>query len=51
LDTIKGPFSYEALAPEQIEFVPLNQTKKMNGKELMEFYDVSHGIQLSMMVC
>jgi len=40
LDTIKGPFSYEALAPEQIEFVPLNQTKKMNGKELMDFYDV-----------
>ncbi|KAH3909399.1 phenylalanine--tRNA (Phe) ligase beta subunit [Parastagonospora nodorum] len=39
LDTIKGPFSYEALAPEQIEFIPLNQTKKMNGKELMEFYD------------
>jgi phenylalanyl-tRNA synthetase beta chain len=40
LDTVKGPFSYEALAPEQIEFIPLNQTKKMNGKELMEFYDV-----------
>ncbi|KAH7402313.1 hypothetical protein DE146DRAFT_653007 [Phaeosphaeria sp. MPI-PUGE-AT-0046c] len=39
LDTIKGPFSYEALPPEQIEFVPLNQTKKMNGKELMEFYE------------
>jgi phenylalanyl-tRNA synthetase beta chain len=40
LDTVKGPFSYEALAPEQIVFIPLNQTKKMNGKELMEFYDV-----------
>jgi phenylalanyl-tRNA synthetase beta chain len=39
LDTIKGPFTYEALPPEQIEFVPLNQTKKMNGKELMEFYE------------
>lgn len=38
---VKGPFSYEALPPEQIEFIPLNQTKKMNGKELMEFYDVS----------
>jgi len=37
---IKGPFTYEALPPEQIEFVPLNQTKKMNGKELMEFYEV-----------
>ncbi|KAF2875579.1 phenylalanyl-tRNA synthetase beta chain [Massariosphaeria phaeospora] len=39
LDTIKGPFTYEALAPEQIEFVPLNQTKEMNGKQLMEFYE------------
>ncbi|XP_075154242.1 phenylalanine--tRNA ligase beta subunit [Haematobia irritans] len=38
LDTIKGPFSYEARAPENINFVPLNQTKSMNGKELMEFY-------------
>jgi phenylalanyl-tRNA synthetase beta chain len=40
LDTVKGPFTYEALKPEEIEFVPLNQTKKMNGKELMEFYEV-----------
>ncbi|KAJ4337922.1 phenylalanine--tRNA ligase subunit beta [Didymella glomerata] len=39
LDTVKGPFTYEALKPEEIEFVPLNQTKKMNGKELMEFYE------------
>ena len=37
---VKGPFTYEALKPEEIEFVPLNQTKKMNGKELMEFYEV-----------
>ncbi|KAF1842836.1 phenylalanyl-tRNA synthetase [Cucurbitaria berberidis CBS 394.84] len=39
LDTIKGPFSYEALAPEQIKFAPLNQTKEMDGKELMQFYE------------
>ncbi|KAI0177571.1 phenylalanyl-tRNA synthetase [Pestalotiopsis sp. NC0098] len=39
LDTIQGPFTYEALAPKNIEFIPLNQTKKMNGEELMEFYD------------
>ena len=39
LDTLKGPFTYEALPPEKIEFVPLNQTKKMNGRELMEFYE------------
>jgi phenylalanyl-tRNA synthetase beta chain len=39
LDKIKGPYSYEALPPEEIEFIPLNQSKKMNGKQLMEFYE------------
>lgn len=38
LDTVQGPFTYEARTPENIEFIPLNQTKKMNGRELMEFY-------------
>ncbi|TDG48749.1 hypothetical protein AWZ03_004861 [Drosophila navojoa] len=38
LDTIKGPFSYEALPPEQIKFVPLNQTQELNGIQLMDFY-------------
>ena len=37
---VQGPFTYEALPPEEIEFIPLNQTKKMNGKQLMEFYEV-----------
>ena len=41
LDTIKGPFTYEALPPEEIKFVPLNQTKSMNAVELMKFYEVS----------
>jgi phenylalanyl-tRNA synthetase beta chain len=40
LDTVKGPFTYEALSPEDIVFAPLNQEKVMNGKELMEFYEV-----------
>ena len=40
LDTIKGPFTYEALPPEEIQFVPLNQTKSMNAVELMKFYEV-----------
>lgn len=39
LDTVQGPFTYEALAPEDIKFIPLNQKKEMNGNELMEFYD------------
>lgn len=39
LDTIQGPFSYEALPPTEIEFVPLNQETKMNAKDMMEFYE------------
>ncbi|CAH6722854.1 phenylalanine--tRNA ligase beta subunit [[Candida] jaroonii] len=39
LDTIEGPFTYEALKPEDIKFAPLNQTKVMNGNEIMEFYE------------
>lgn len=50
LDTIKGPFTYEALPPEQIKFVPLNQTKEMNAKELMEFYEVRISTELKMNV-
>lgn len=39
LDTIQGPFTYEALPPKDISFIPLNQTQKMNGEELMSFYE------------
>ncbi|KAK9384370.1 hypothetical protein V1515DRAFT_611864 [Lipomyces mesembrius] len=39
IDTIDGPFTYEALPPEEFSFIPLNQTKEMTGKELMEYYD------------
>ncbi|KIH88092.1 phenylalanyl-tRNA synthetase beta chain [Sporothrix brasiliensis 5110] len=39
LDTIKGPFTYEAHKPEDISFIPLNQTKAMNSTELMAFYE------------
>ncbi|KAI9891359.1 MAG: phenylalanine--tRNA ligase subunit beta [Vezdaea aestivalis] len=39
LDTLKGPFTYEALPPEKINFIALNQTKKMNGHELMKHYE------------
>jgi phenylalanyl-tRNA synthetase beta chain len=39
LDTIEGPFTYDALPPEEISFIPLNQTKKMNGHEMMKFYE------------
>jgi phenylalanyl-tRNA synthetase beta chain len=39
LNTIQGPFTYEAHPPKDIKFVPLNQTKELDGAELMEFYD------------
>lgn len=38
LDTIQGPFAYEALPPSDINFVPLKQVKKFRADELMEFY-------------
>ena len=40
MSKVKGPFTYEAPKPEDIKFTPLNQKKEMNGKELMEFYEV-----------
>lgn len=38
LDTLEGPFSYEALPPSSISFVPLKQVKNFKADELMEFY-------------
>ena len=40
LDTIQGPFSYEALEPREINFTPLNQSRPFSGEELMKFYEV-----------
>ncbi|KAI8849468.1 hypothetical protein BC829DRAFT_391341 [Chytridium lagenaria] len=39
LDTLSGPFTYEALPPKDINFIPLNQTKSMTAEELMTFYE------------
>jgi phenylalanyl-tRNA synthetase beta chain len=39
LDTVKGPFTYEALPPKYIKFAPLNQTTVMNAEELMQHYE------------
>lgn len=38
LDTLQGPFTYEALPPTEINFVPLKQVKHFRADELMEFY-------------
>lgn len=36
LSTVKPPFTYEALPPKDIVFVPLSQTEKMDGHRMME---------------
>jgi len=38
LDTIHGPFSYDAQRPDEIRFKPLNQTKEFTAEELMTLY-------------
>eukprot|EP00736_Rhodelphis_marinus_P013381 Rmarinus@m.10879 len=38
LDTIQGPFSYEARSPTDIKFKPLNQTEERTAAEWMEAY-------------
>lgn len=41
LDTVEGPFVFDAKPPAEIKFVPLNQTKEYTAVELMELYSVS----------
>ena len=36
LDTIKGPFYYRALKPEEFKFVPLNRTEEVDGNGMMK---------------
>ena len=36
LATIQGPFTYEALPPQEIRFVPLKQAREFRADELME---------------
>ncbi|UYV76898.1 FARSB [Cordylochernes scorpioides] len=38
LDTIQGPFVYDALPPPEIKFKPLNQQKEYTAPELMKLY-------------
>ncbi|KAL1123038.1 hypothetical protein AAG570_002126 [Ranatra chinensis] len=38
LDTIQGPFVYDALPPDQIKFQPLNQDREYTAIELMDLY-------------
>ncbi|XP_026485330.1 phenylalanine--tRNA ligase beta subunit isoform X1 [Vanessa tameamea] len=38
LDTIQGPFVYDALPPNELKFKALNQIKELTASELMELY-------------
>lgn len=38
LDTIQGPFIYDARPPAEISFIPLNQTKEYSAEEQMQLY-------------
>lgn len=40
LDTIEGPFTYDAKPPKDIRFKPLNQEKEYTGEEIMDLYAV-----------
>lgn len=39
LDTLTGPFSYEALPPKDISFVPLGMSDSYDASELMKVYE------------
>jgi len=41
LDTIKGPFSYQARKPKDIKFAPLNNKQVFDGEELMKHFDAN----------
>lgn len=50
----QAPFTYEALPPEKINFIPLKQKQSFNGKELLQvwFSDIFlHAASKSMPVC
>ena len=36
LGKVAGPFTYEALPPEDIKFVPLKQTQEFNARDLLQ---------------
>jgi hypothetical protein len=42
LDSIEGPFSYEAIPPSDFEFIPLRQTVQVNGHGMMDLLEKVH---------
>jgi phenylalanyl-tRNA synthetase beta chain len=47
LDTLRAPFRYEARAPRDIRFVPLNKSTAYTAEELMGVYEVGRTPPLS----
>ncbi|CAN8071278.1 unnamed protein product [Agarophyton chilense] len=45
LDTIEGPFSYEALPPKEIHFKPLAKTEEYDAAQLMKVYEEDIGLK------
>lgn len=41
---VQAPFTYEALPPEKINFVPLKQKRIFNGRKLMQVWHLSQAI-------
>jgi phenylalanyl-tRNA synthetase beta chain len=46
LDTLRAPFRYEARAPRDIRFVPLNKSTAYTAEELMGVYEVGRALPL-----
>lgn len=44
LDTVQGPFTYDAKPPSDFTFIPLYQTKECDGNDVMELYSVNINI-------
>lgn len=42
LDTLQGPFIYDARPPADIKFIPLNQTQEFTAAGIMELYAVGN---------
>lgn len=39
LDRVKSPFTYKAVPPKSVSFVPLDKTRKMNLKEIGQYHE------------
>lgn len=48
LDTVDGPFTYDAKPPQNIHFIPLNQTMEYTGLGIMDLHSVRLLIKIEM---